>query len=273
MPEPTVAPAANEVKEDESLLGGENKAEASGAAPAAAKTAEEITAEKEAQAAEEKRILEADPATLNDAEKTKRTELESAKEEKRLLDTPKDQLSAEDQVKQAALLKAKEDARKLAQGKGAPEAYTDFTVPDGMKVNQPMLEEFKTIAKELDLSQEKAQRLIDLQVKHIQSFQDGLVETFNQTKKEWKEATIAALKEAGIVDYQKELIFASKAIERFGTPDLRKFLNQTGVGNQKEMVNFFLKVGKAISEDKLIDGKNKTGEKSDGALFYGDSMK
>jgi hypothetical protein len=266
---PAAAAAGTENAEDKSLLDGGGDPEASAAA-AAGKTAEEIAAEKEAQAAEEKRILEADPATLNDTEKATQVTLKAAAEEKRLLETPKEQLSTDDQAKQAVLLKAKEDAKKAAAAKGAPETYADFKVPDGFEIKDAsILESFKGWAKKNDLSQEAAQEAIDMQIKHVQSIADGLLTTFNETVSGWKKETVAALG----ADYKKELVHANKAIVKFGSPELRKILNQTGIGNHKELVNFFVKVGKTISEDVLLDGTNRTGQKSDGELFYGDTMK
>ena len=254
MPEPN-ATAATEVKEEKSLLdGGEVEA---GKETPATQTPEEIAAAKQAQEAEDKRLLEAKDEDLSAEDKEKKATLVKAQDEKKLLETPDDKLSAEDKVKKAA------------QGKGAPEKYTDFTVPDGVEVNQPMLEEFKTLAKELDLSQEKAQKLVDFQAKYVKGIDAGLLKTFNETITSWKKDTVQELG----ADYKKELVYAGKAIDKFGTPELRQLLNQTGVGNHKELVKFFVKIGKAVSEDTFIDGKNKTGKKSDAELFYGDSMK
>ena len=42
--------------------------------------------------------------------------------------------------------------------------------------------------------------------------------------------------------------------DKFGTPALRAFLNETGVGNHKELVNFMIKIGNSISEDAIADG-------------------
>jgi hypothetical protein len=258
--------AATAAKEEKSLLDG-------GEVPAVTtQTPEEIAAAKatqDAKDAEDKRILETEDANLSAEDKEKKPALVKAKEEKRLLETPEADLSAEDKTARAALIKARDDAAKAAQAKGAPEKYADFKVPEGVEVNQPMLEEFKTTAKKHNLTQEAAQELIDLQVKHVQGISEGLLTTFNQIKTDWKKETVQELG----ADYKKELVYAGKAIDKFGTPELRVLLNQTGVGNHKELVKFFVKIGKTVSEDTFVDGKNRTGKKSDAELFYGDSMK
>lgn len=259
---------AEEVVEDKSLLdgGGGEKV----------KTPEEIAAEqatadaaKVAAEAETKRILDTEDANLSAEDLAKKPELVKAAEEKRLLDTPKDQLSAEDQVKQAALLKAQEDAKKAKEAKGAPEKYEDFKLPDGAIVDQPLLEEFKTTAKELNLTQEKAQKLVDLELKVMDAYGKQMAGEFVKIKNQWKQDTRDVLG----ATLKADLLIASKAIEKLGTPELRKMLNETGVGNRKELVKFFVEVGKLVREDPVIDGSNKTGQKSDAELFYGDSMK
>ena len=45
---------------------------------------------------------------------------------------------------------------------------------------------------------------------------------------------------------------AGKAIDRFGTPGLREVLNFTGAGNHPEVVRFFARIGRAISEDQPV---------------------
>jgi len=270
MPNPDGTPTAEEAtaaaataKEDKSLLdGGDIK-------PTPTQTPEEIATAKAATEAEDKRILETEDANLSAEDKEKKTVLVKAQEEKRLLEAKDEDLSAEDKTARAALIKARDDAAKAAVTKGAPEKYSDFIVPEGVEVNQPMLEEFKTTAKKHNLTQEAAQELIDLQVKHVQAISEGLLTTFNQVKTDWMKETVQELG----TDYKKELVFAGRFIEQFGTPELRVFLNQTGTGNHKELVKCFVKAGKAISEDKFVDGKKKTGAKTDAELFYGDTMK
>ncbi len=256
-------------EEDKSLLDG-------GATGDEPKTAEQIEAEKveaeqvkTALEADTKRILETEDVNLSAEDLAKKPALVKAAEEKRLLDTPKDQLSAEDQVKQAALLKAQDDAKKALAAKGAPEKYEDFKIPAEAIVNQPVLDEFKATAKELNLSQEGAQKLVDLQLKHMEALTKQMQDTFQQIKKDWKDDTIKTLGATAKTD----LVKAGRAIEKLGTPELRAMLNETGVGNRKELVKFFVEVGKLVSEDVPVDGKNRTTQKSDAELFYGDTMK
>jgi len=53
---------------------------------------------------------------------------------------------------------------------------------------------------------------------------------------------------------------ARKALETFGTPELRDVLNMTGMGNHPEVIRAFYKAGKAISEDRFVQGNPRGAE-------------
>ena len=52
----------------------------------------------------------------------------------------------------------------------------------------------------------------------------------------------------------ENLAVARKALETFGTPELKALLNESGLGNHPEVIRFFYRSGKAISEDRVIRG-------------------
>ena len=232
----------------------------------------DVTLTAEEQETENTRLLEAEDEDLSTKDKESKTALlkgQKETEEKRLLDADDKDLSDEDKQKKAALVKVKEDAKEATKGK-APDNYADFTIAEGAQVDVPIMDEFKAVAKKLNLSQEDAQELINLQAKLGEAAQTKAVEANNERKEAWR---VEAVKNLG-VDSKKELVFANKTIEKFGTPALREFLNETGLGNHTELVSLFVKIGKeAISEDGLVEGDQKTKPKSDAELFYGNTMK
>jgi Sec-independent protein translocase protein TatA len=182
-----------------------------------------------------------------------------------LLDAAKDSPAAASKEEPASLLdEAYGDEPKAEEGKqaekqegkdksetGAPEDYVDFKLPEGMTTNAEALTEFKTVAKELNLSQEQAQKLVDLQAKTVQSIGDATQRAWKSTVDTWTKDTIQTLG----ANYQQELRFVAKAIDRFGSPELRQVLNETGIGNHKEIVSLLMKVGKTVSEDSFANGK------------------
>lgn len=152
---------------------------------------------------------------------------------------------------------------------GAPEEYADFTLPEGIEADPDLIAEFKTEAKRLNLSQEDAQKLVDMQAKLAEKQGKAVLEQHQKTVAEWAEQVKTELG----ADYKKELAFAAKAINKFGTPELREFFNATGIGNHPELVKVFVNIGKQISEDAFIEGKTKTAPKSAAEILYGDTHK
>lgn len=133
---------------------------------------------------------------------------------------------------------------------GAPEKYEDFKLPEGFEMDQAQVESFLPIAKELNLTQEQAQKLVDLQTAHAKSAAEANQKAWESTLTEWADAARAD-KEFGGASFKDSLAQANKAIDAFGSKELRSALDVTGLGNHPEFLRFAYKVGKAISEDKF----------------------
>lgn len=133
---------------------------------------------------------------------------------------------------------------------GAPEKYGDFKLPDGVEMDKAMLEGFLPVAKELGLSQEAAQKLVDFQSQYVAHAQKAQQEAYDNMLQDWVNAAKAD-KDIGGPAFNENVGFAAKAIKQFGTPELRAALDATGVGNHPEFIRVFAKIGKAMSEDKF----------------------
>lgn len=136
---------------------------------------------------------------------------------------------------------------------GAPEEYADFTLPEGAKVNAEALADLKAFAKEKNLSQEDAQKLVDLGVKNAQDVTTTMQAHIEQVRNEWSEASRTD-KEFGGDKLDENLAVAKQALDTFGTPELTALLTESGLGSHPEVVRAFFRVGKAISEDRLVPG-------------------
>ncbi len=175
--------------------------------------------------------------------------------------------AAEDATEQAETDQPEEEQSE--EKPGAPEEYADFTLPEGMEIDPDLIAEFKAEAKRLNLSQEDAQKLVDIQAKLAEKQGKAILEQHQKTIAEWAEQVKTELG----ADYKKELAFAAKAINKFGTPELREFFNATGIGNHPELVKVFINIGKQISEDAFVEGKTKAAPKSAAEIIYGDTHK
>lgn len=141
-----------------------------------------------------------------------------------------------------------------AEAPGQPYEWQDFTVPEGVQLNEEITTSFKSILEDAKLSpQEKAQSLLDLQGKLTQSLMESQEQAKAEQAQQWA-AQIKADKELGGENYSKTVETAVKAIEQYGTPELRSLLNETGIGNHPELVKFCHRIGKALSEDGLVMG-------------------
>lgn len=141
-----------------------------------------------------------------------------------------------------------------AQGQtqgGAPETYADFDVPENVIVDNELMGEFKLAAKDIGLSQEKAQHLANMGAKMSQRIIEHAANVQAERIAAW-EAETRADKEIGGAALDANLSLAKKALDAFGSPELNQLLADSGIGNHPSIIKAFIKVGKAISEDTLM---------------------
>ena len=184
-----------------------------------------------------------------------------------------------------------EGAKPEGEGKGTPEAVADaaakdapvkdaaktepegevkyeFKMPEGVEADEKTLADFTKVAKELKLSPENAQKLVDIRSAAVTAAK----EQHAATVQGWADA-VKADKELGGDKLQETLATAKKAID-LGPPELKELLNDSGLGNHPAVVKWAHAIGKALSEDSFKAGSTKPAEKTDTAsVLYGSSSK
>ena len=145
---------------------------------------------------------------------------------------------------------------------GAPEKYEfNAKVADAPNELDPdVLTAFGDVAKELDLPQEAAQKVLDKVAPVMQAKQAKVIE---QTKVEWADQSKSD-KEFGGESLSENLDVAKASLDTFGTDALKSLLTETGLGNHPEVIRFMYRAGKAISEDSYVgnsEGANPTGSR------------
>lgn len=138
-----------------------------------------------------------------------------------------------------------------AEPQGAPETY-EFELPEGYELNQEVAEEFTAYARELNLPQDKAQAAVSMGVKLLESAQAKQAEAYAQQVSAWRNE-VTNDKDIGGPALAENLSYAAKVLDTYA-PDLRAVLDETGLGNHPAFVKAFVKIGKAISEDRLVGG-------------------
>lgn len=150
---------------------------------------------------------------------------------------------------------------------GAPEKY-EFKPAEGQELDSAALEQFEPIARELNLSNEQAQKMVDLYgTKILPMVQQQQAEAWQKTTEQWA-ADVKADKEIGGANLTSNISVAQRALDTFGSPELKEYLTASGLGNHPELVKAFVKVGKAMSEDGMVTGK-EAGQRSAAEVLYG----
>ena len=195
-------------------------------------------------------------------------------ENKRLMEADDKTLSPEELADKKVLM----DAKTAELAKNVPEKY-EVKLPEGLDKDTSLLEKITPVFKSMNITGEQAQKLVDVYAPHF---------------KEQMEKQANDLKAASEANFQKfvaeerkntmeklgatakdELIFAAKSRDRFLSPETQELLNAAGISNNFNFISDLIRVGKQISEAKLVDGKGvRAGEqRSDGDILYGDSHK
>lgn len=163
--------------------------------------------------------------------------------------------------------KDKPENEKDKKVEGAPEAY-EFKVPEGQQLDAEAVKQFEPIARELNLNQEQAQKLVDLYgSKVMPQLMKQQAEVWQKQTADWADAAKTD-KEIGGDKFEANMTRAKQALDKFGTPELREYLESTGMGNNPELIRAFYKVGAAMSEDTLVTS-NETGQRSAAEVLYG----
>lgn len=156
-----------------------------------------------------------------------------------------------------------ETAAKPAQAEGAPAAY-EFTAPDGVTLDEQVVDAFKASAKELNLTNEAAQKLLSSMAPVMAARQADQLQAHQQ---EWR-GQAEADQEIGGVKLTESLATAKKALSAYATPEFVTWLEQTGLGNHPEVIRTFYRAGKAISEDTLVTGTQRPAAQRDARSMY-----
>lgn len=157
------------------------------------------------------------------------------------------------------------------KSQGAPEKYEAFTAPEGVAFNDAVMGTFQEAAKELNLTQDAAQKLIDKVAPTIAQSQLQQFEAARQqVHAEWADQAKND-KEFGGEQFAENLAVAKKARDTFFTPEFNQFLEESGLGNHPEMIRGLVRAGKQISEDGHITAAKPAKGKGDARGMYPNS--
>lgn len=157
---------------------------------------------------------------------------------------------------------------------GVPEKY-EVTPPEGFEaLDEKALEAATPLLQKLGLkTNEAAQEVVNEFAKtvlpgileqHTTAQQQAFQDTIVATRKAWVEEVKADPELApDKTTLDANLAKAAKARDHFSTPELREFLKETGIGNHKEVIRLFAKIGDAISEGTFHRQDGSSQEKTE----------
>jgi hypothetical protein len=150
-----------------------------------------------------------------------------------------------------------------AKPEGAPESY-EFAPIEGVNFDTEVIGAFSEAAKKANLTQDAAQGLLAEVAPVMAARQAAQIEA---AKTAWAESSKAD-KEFGGEKLQANLAVAQKAMDAFGSPELKTLLNESGLGNHPEVIRLLFKAGNAISEDRFRGGSSGAQPTSDARRLY-----
>jgi len=175
------------------------------------------------------------------------------------------------------------ETKEAGEGEGAkaeavPETY-ELAAPEGFeKLDEETVAAATPVFKELGLTNEQANKLVpvagEFAKKIIAERDQQFIGQIMEQRKSWLEEAKAD-KEIGGANWDASLADAGRALDRLGFPKgspLRVSLDESGYGNNPELVRLLARAGKAIGEDTDFvrgDAAAAVKPKDDRELFYG----
>lgn len=154
-----------------------------------------------------------------------------------------------------------------AAGQPAPVAYEPFQLQQGVEIDPSALEEAQSLFAEARLSQPQAQKLVDLYAGKLGELVQRQIAAAQDRQTAWV-AEVKNDPELGGRRFESARAAAQKALNRFGTPELRRTLDELWVGNNPQLFRFFVRVGQAVSEDRWTDSRSAATRMSAADTLY-----
>lgn len=136
-----------------------------------------------------------------------------------------------------------------------PETYS-FTDDEGQPLNDAEIAEFQAPFKEAKLTNRQAKILHDQFIKARQGWVNTLIED-NKKMRADNLAKIHNDPDIGGSHINDTKHYVGAVMDRYGTQELRDYLNETGLGSHPELVRVFARIGKDLTPDGFVQGRGR----------------
>lgn len=138
-----------------------------------------------------------------------------------------------------------------------------WKLPEGMPVDESLLADFTTATKDLGLSPEQGQALVDLYSKRMKADWDAI----ENQRAAW-EAELRGDQELGGVNYEKSIAAANKALDRYFDPSIVQLFKDLRLETHPGLLRTCKRIGERISEDPLPRGGDPANQRSPLDVIY-----
>lgn len=150
----------------------------------------------------------------------------------------------------------------------APESYEEFAIPDGATLDSDVVSAFAEISKELNLSQEQAQSMINKVAPVMAARQMEQVKAIHA---QWTEEAKAD-PEIGGSEMPKKMSVAKGFVDKFASDGLKEMIRNSGLGSNPEFLRMCYRAGQAFSQDTFVGGEQpQPGQKKQ--IYYNSNLK
>ena len=137
-----------------------------------------------------------------------------------------------------------------------PETY-DFKVPEGTELDAAVVEKASPIFKELGLSQEQAQKLVDFYSAHTSESQKAIAKAVEDMRSDWRSQIMSDKDIGGKIEQVKvELGRAKDRLPAEIRTAFEEAMNTTGMGDHPAIVKGLYEFAKLVNEGTHVTGGN-----------------
>lgn len=150
-----------------------------------------------------------------------------------------------------------------------PDSY-DLKAPEDFELPEGAMEKFTESAKDLGLSNEQAQKLLDREIALSKEYRESSQTQIREQIIAWGEQ-VRSDPEIGGERFDRAMHDARSALDKLGTDSLKQLLKESGYGSHPEVVRLFSKIGGMLREDDTLLGsspKPRPTEKSTEEKLY-----
>lgn len=156
----------------------------------------------------------------------------------------------------------------------AEDLNIEFTPPEGMDFFKDQYAEFSGLAKEFfkenpnATAQEALKWAADKQAERVVQEGQNMIAEHNKRIEGWLNEAKAD-EEIGGDKFDENISVALKALKTWGSDNLRKELDQTGLGNHPDLLKFLVRAGKSLQSGDVLGPGGPGGKKKFTDALYG----